>query len=192
VNARKNLIAALLFIAPVAAGAHEVWIERDGNGPARIYLGGPGIPHKRWTSLKGSGQCRSGRCAHTSYPIRPRRAQDREWLPMSKSLGVASNVRDIDGCWSVHHFNVSRLRPRLRCRSGMPTVVRRRTTPRQREARLDPAQAHLRKGSDRSRQRPTPVSVELTSHHALGDATDSEQTTLYFTQKEFFHYLTHT
>jgi uncharacterized GH25 family protein len=38
----KKLIlaaAALLIAAPVAA--HEVWVERDGQGPARIYLGEP-------------------------------------------------------------------------------------------------------------------------------------------------------
>ena len=33
------LMALTLLIAP--ASAHEVWIERDGNGPARIYLGEP-------------------------------------------------------------------------------------------------------------------------------------------------------
>ncbi|NYT41406.1 DUF4198 domain-containing protein [Sphingomonas sp. R-74633] len=31
--------AALLIAAPVAA--HEVWVEKDANGPARIYLGEP-------------------------------------------------------------------------------------------------------------------------------------------------------
>lgn len=38
---RKILLAALLVSAS-AAQAHEVWIERDGVGPARIYLGEPG------------------------------------------------------------------------------------------------------------------------------------------------------
>lgn len=38
---RKLLLAAaaMLIAAPVAA--HEVWVERDGAGPARIYLGEP-------------------------------------------------------------------------------------------------------------------------------------------------------
>jgi hypothetical protein len=38
--------SALLAIAclPVMAQAHEVWVERDGAGPARIYLGEPGDP----------------------------------------------------------------------------------------------------------------------------------------------------
>lgn len=33
--------SALLAIAclPAMAQAHEVWVERDGAGPARIYLG---------------------------------------------------------------------------------------------------------------------------------------------------------
>lgn len=39
----KKLLAALLILGPIAssASAHEVWIERDGNAPARIYLGEP-------------------------------------------------------------------------------------------------------------------------------------------------------
>ena len=32
--------AALLVLAGTAQ-AHEVWVERDGAGPARIYLGEP-------------------------------------------------------------------------------------------------------------------------------------------------------
>jgi len=38
---KKLLLSALLLTLPTAAQAHEVWIERDGNGPARIYLGEP-------------------------------------------------------------------------------------------------------------------------------------------------------
>ncbi|MBB3912397.1 DUF4198 domain-containing protein [Sphingomonas desiccabilis] len=38
---KKMLFAALLLGLSTAARAHEVWIERDGNGPARIYLGEP-------------------------------------------------------------------------------------------------------------------------------------------------------
>lgn len=37
-----TMLAALVFAAPVAA--HEVWVERDAEGPARIYLGEPGQP----------------------------------------------------------------------------------------------------------------------------------------------------
>ena len=37
----KTLIAAALLTGASAAQAHEVWIERDGAGPARIYLGEP-------------------------------------------------------------------------------------------------------------------------------------------------------
>lgn len=36
------LFAALALAAPAAA--HEVWVERDGDGPARIYLGEPAQP----------------------------------------------------------------------------------------------------------------------------------------------------
>ncbi|HKQ30102.1 MAG TPA: hypothetical protein VJS66_02355, partial [Burkholderiales bacterium] len=36
----KKILTALLFIvATNAAQAHFVWIERDGNGPARAYFG---------------------------------------------------------------------------------------------------------------------------------------------------------
>ncbi|MFS0772305.1 DUF4198 domain-containing protein [Sphingomonas sp. 1P08PE] len=38
---KKFLLSALLFALPVTAQAHEVWIERDGSGPARLYLGEP-------------------------------------------------------------------------------------------------------------------------------------------------------
>lgn len=38
----KHLAACLgVVLAIPAAQAHEVWVERDGNGPARIYLGEP-------------------------------------------------------------------------------------------------------------------------------------------------------
>lgn len=30
-----------LMTLPVSAQAHEIWVERDGDGPARIYLGEP-------------------------------------------------------------------------------------------------------------------------------------------------------
>ncbi|RIA36608.1 hypothetical protein DFR49_3891 [Hephaestia caeni] len=36
------VIAALAFAMPAAA--HEVWVERDGQGTARIYLGEPALP----------------------------------------------------------------------------------------------------------------------------------------------------
>lgn len=36
------LAPILLALAAPASQAHEVWIERDGTGPARIYLGEPG------------------------------------------------------------------------------------------------------------------------------------------------------
>lgn len=38
---KTMLFAALLLCLSGAAEAHEVWIERDGDGPARIYLGEP-------------------------------------------------------------------------------------------------------------------------------------------------------
>lgn len=41
---RIFLLAVLALSIPVAGQAHEVWIERDGTGPARIYLGEPAQP----------------------------------------------------------------------------------------------------------------------------------------------------
>ncbi|WP_380786208.1 SpaA isopeptide-forming pilin-related protein [Sphingomonas sp. R86521] len=41
---RIPLLAALVLCLPAAAQAHEIWIERDGSGPARVYLGEPGEP----------------------------------------------------------------------------------------------------------------------------------------------------
>lgn len=38
---KKLLLPALLLGLATTAQAHEVWIERDGAGPARIYLGEP-------------------------------------------------------------------------------------------------------------------------------------------------------
>lgn len=36
---KKSLLALLLSSVVVAAHAHELWIERDGNGLVRVYLG---------------------------------------------------------------------------------------------------------------------------------------------------------
>ncbi len=41
---RFSLFAALVLCLPATAHAHEIWIERDGTGPARVYLGEPGEP----------------------------------------------------------------------------------------------------------------------------------------------------
>jgi hypothetical protein len=38
---KKFLFAALMLGVATSGGAHEIWIERDGNGPARVYLGEP-------------------------------------------------------------------------------------------------------------------------------------------------------
>ncbi|MFD1951563.1 DUF4198 domain-containing protein [Sphingomonas arantia] len=40
----KKLMLATLLALPTMTQAHEVWIERDGSGPARIYLGEPAEP----------------------------------------------------------------------------------------------------------------------------------------------------
>lgn len=36
---KKSLIALVLSSIAVAASAHELWIERDGQGPVRVYVG---------------------------------------------------------------------------------------------------------------------------------------------------------
>ncbi|WEK00657.1 MAG: DUF4198 domain-containing protein [Candidatus Sphingomonas phytovorans] len=38
---RKTILFALMLGFSGVVQAHEVWVERDGNGPARIYLGEP-------------------------------------------------------------------------------------------------------------------------------------------------------
>ncbi|KQN04159.1 nickel uptake transporter family protein [Sphingomonas sp. Leaf25] len=40
----RTLALILALTLPTVAQAHEVWVERDGAGPARIYLGEPGEP----------------------------------------------------------------------------------------------------------------------------------------------------
>lgn len=40
----KSFLAMVAALAAVPAAAHEVWVERDAVGPARIYLGEPGDP----------------------------------------------------------------------------------------------------------------------------------------------------
>ncbi|KQM66990.1 MULTISPECIES: hypothetical protein [unclassified Sphingomonas] len=40
----RRLAMMIAVAVPVTANAHEVWVERDGNGPARIYLGEPAEP----------------------------------------------------------------------------------------------------------------------------------------------------
>ncbi|NIJ20136.1 hypothetical protein FHS95_001828 [Sphingomonas naasensis] len=39
---KRLILAAMMLGFAGAAQAHEVWVERDGNGPVRIYLGEPG------------------------------------------------------------------------------------------------------------------------------------------------------
>lgn len=41
---RKLILLGLLMSLATSAQAHEVWIERDAGGPARIYLGEPASP----------------------------------------------------------------------------------------------------------------------------------------------------
>lgn len=41
---RKMILATLLCVLSGTAQAHEVWVERDGAGTARIYLGEPAEP----------------------------------------------------------------------------------------------------------------------------------------------------
>lgn len=39
---KRLILAAMILGFAGTAQAHEVWVERDGNGPVRIYLGEPG------------------------------------------------------------------------------------------------------------------------------------------------------
>ncbi len=40
----RRLALLLALVLPTMADAHEVWVERDGTGPVRIYLGEPAEP----------------------------------------------------------------------------------------------------------------------------------------------------
>ena len=44
INIKTILFTSLLTLVSLQASAHEVWLERDDNGPARVYLGEPGQP----------------------------------------------------------------------------------------------------------------------------------------------------
>lgn len=41
VSLATTALATIAATISISASAHEVWVERDGNGPARIYLGEP-------------------------------------------------------------------------------------------------------------------------------------------------------
>ena len=41
---KTTLFTSLLIVASLQVNAHEVWLERDDNGPVRVYLGEPGEP----------------------------------------------------------------------------------------------------------------------------------------------------
>ena len=45
-NLRKSplVLTLILGLASTLVSAHEVWLERDANGPVRVYLGEPGEP----------------------------------------------------------------------------------------------------------------------------------------------------
>jgi len=36
---KKTLATVLLSSFAIAASAHQVWVERDGAGPAKVYVG---------------------------------------------------------------------------------------------------------------------------------------------------------
>ncbi len=40
----RTMALILALTLPAVANAHEIWVERDGAGPARIYLGEPAEP----------------------------------------------------------------------------------------------------------------------------------------------------
>lgn len=53
---QKLLISASLFTYAATSLAHEVWLEKDDAGPARVYLGEPGEPEsgEHIDNLKGA------------------------------------------------------------------------------------------------------------------------------------------
>ncbi|MFC0205819.1 DUF4198 domain-containing protein [Novosphingobium soli] len=106
----RYLPALLLAYTASAAQAHEVWIERDGSGPARIYLGEPGDPlpvggdpefeHLKAPKLVPASSAPMARKAgylEVTAPPGDVRAQDdavfTPWGPEGKKEGVAYFAR---------------------------------------------------------------------------------------------------
>jgi uncharacterized GH25 family protein len=50
------VLTMCLFLIASNANAHQVWLERDADGPVRVYLGEPGVPDKgdKIDNLKGA------------------------------------------------------------------------------------------------------------------------------------------
>lgn len=106
----RYLIPLALVLASPAVQAHEVWIERDGNGPARIYLGEPGevlpdggdpeFDHLKTPTLLPASKATMARKAgylEVTVPAGDVRAQDdtvfAPWGPADKKEGVAYFAR---------------------------------------------------------------------------------------------------
>jgi len=43
-NSKTFIFATFVALISLQTSAHEVWLERDGDGPVRVYLGEPGEP----------------------------------------------------------------------------------------------------------------------------------------------------
>lgn len=106
----KYLAPLMLVFAAPGAMAHEVWIERDGAGPARIYLGEPAEPlpaggdpefdHLKAPKLvpaSSAAMTRKAGYLEVSAPPGDVRAQDdavfEPWGPADKKEGVAYYAR---------------------------------------------------------------------------------------------------
>lgn len=107
----KTLLAAALFaVIPAAAQAHEVWIEQDGTGTARIYLGEPGevlpaggdpefanLKTPKLLSAPGAAQVRKAGYLEVAVPNGDVRAWDdavfKPWGPEGKQEGVVYYAR---------------------------------------------------------------------------------------------------
>lgn len=106
----RYLIPLAVVLASPAVQAHEVWIERDGNGLARIYLGEPGevlpdggdpeFDHLKTPTLLPASKATMARKAgylEVTVPAGDVRAQDdtvfAPWGPDDKKEGVAYFAR---------------------------------------------------------------------------------------------------
>ena len=107
---KRLLFATLLLAAPAASSAHEIWIERDGGGPARIYLGEPAEPlppggDPEFANLKapkligadGATQVRKAGYIEAMVPAGDVRAWDgdvfKPWGPEGKKEGITYYAR---------------------------------------------------------------------------------------------------
>lgn len=116
---RYLLFAALVLCLPATAHAHEIWIERDGAGPARIYLGEPmpigGDPE--FAKLKAPRIL-----AHPDAVLTRRAGFIETQLPTSLGRGAGNAHAPRHGVWNIMRTSALNRRGAAVC--PMPLLLR--------------------------------------------------------------------